>query len=137
MHASTNLLKKRGLKDTLPRRAVLQALSAAVHPMSVRQIAQSLKRQRQTMGLVTVYRVVDALLRAGLVHRHFSGDAFSLCTLPDVHGHHVLIQCVSCGTVREAHDHDLCKKEESVAKRLGFRSVSHASELLGTCSRCS
>lgn len=131
------LLRQRGLKDTLPRRAVLRVLSAVKKPLSVMEIFQRLQQEDHAIGLVTVYRVVDALVDVQLLHRHPGEGSVSFCTIPDVHGHHILLHCTSCERVEEVHDAQLCKREEFVAKSHGFRSEQHVSELLGSCSRCS
>ena len=134
--SASSLLHEHGLKDTLPRRAVVHVLSSARTPLSVQEILKQLEKEDHSIGLVTVYRVVEALIEAGLVHRHPVGGTLSLCTLPDVHGHHILLRCVSCDRTEEAHDDPLCKREEIVAKQHGFSSIQHVSELLGTCARC-
>jgi Fe2+ or Zn2+ uptake regulation protein len=137
MATSQELLRSRGLKDTLPRRAVLQILDSAKNPLSIQDIHVHLTKQKQSIGVVTIYRVIEALSKAGLVHRHPLEGTLSGCTLPDVSGHHVLLHCASCGTVREVHDHELCKRENQLAKQLGFTPSHHVSELIGTCSSCS
>ena len=125
-----------GLKDTLPRRTVLRVLEKTEKPLTVRGILHQLRKEDTSIGLVTIYRVIEALLRVGLVHRHPVGGTFSLCTIPEVRGHHVLLRCLYCGNVDEAHDHQLCRREEAIAKSRGFRTAEHVSELVGTCSQC-
>lgn len=133
---SPSLLKQRGLKDTLPRRAVLKTLGSSRFPLTVSDILSRLRKLEHAMGPVTVYRVLDALAEAGLVHRHPAHAAFSLCSMPDTDGHHVLLRCTECGKVEEAADRRLCRRENAVARRRGFAPAHHVSELLGTCARC-
>ncbi len=133
---SSSLLQTRGLKDTLPRRAVLATLAQSARPMKIREIVSALENMEQRLGPVTIYRVIDALEQAGLVHRHVREGTFSLCTQPDIHGHHILLSCIECGVTQETHDHVLCKREEAIAKQKGFATSLHVSELLGTCSHC-
>jgi Fe2+ or Zn2+ uptake regulation protein len=134
--ASASQLRKHGLKDTLARRTVLHALARAKHPLTTQEIQRKLQKDEQRIGIVTVYRVIEALERARLVHRHVNGS-FSACSQPDVKCGHVLLSCISCGTRRETHDHGLCRKEESLSKRLGFSPVRGAREIVALCSHCS
>ena len=129
-------LKSRGLKDTLTRRAVLRTLEKAKRPLTPGDIRRLLHKQDHPIGIVTVYRVLRALTEAGLAHEHFNGEEFSCCRIPEVSGHHILLRCISCGTVRESHDRELCKRENAIARRAGFQSAIHTGELLGTCSQC-
>ncbi|OGJ55489.1 hypothetical protein A3D88_04505 [Candidatus Peribacteria bacterium RIFCSPHIGHO2_02_FULL_52_16] len=125
-----------GLKDTMPRRAVLHALEIARKPLSIQQVHDRLEAGASSIGIVTVYRVMRAFVKAGLVHEHPIEGTFSVCSMPDAEGHHVLVHCHSCGSVREAQDAELCRREDKIAKRLGFHSLRHVSELTGICSRC-
>ncbi len=129
------LLKNKGLKDTVPRRSVLRILKESKKSLSIENILSRLEATDQSVGLVTVYRVIDALERSGLVHRH-AKDTFSLCSLPESSGHHLLLHCTSCDSVQETHDEDLCKRENILGKRFGFRPSHAVQELLGICSSC-
>lgn len=131
------LLAKKRLKNTLPRRLVLSILASSQKPFSPADVQASARKAGQHIGLVTIYRILDAFERVQLVHRHLLEDGrFSLCALADTPGHHVLLHCGSCGTVQEVHDHALCRKEEEMAAALGFRPSRHVSELEGICVSC-
>ncbi|NOS68110.1 MAG: transcriptional repressor [Candidatus Peribacteraceae bacterium] len=130
------LLRQRGLKETLPRLSVLRVLAASAKPLLVKDILHLVRRKEGSIGLVTVYRVIEALAQTGLLHRHPIDGGYSLCAIPDIDGHHVLLRCTACGRSEEAHDHDLCRREDAVARRVGFRTSHHLTEMLGTCSHC-
>lgn len=134
--ASADFFRVHGLKETLPRRAVLRVLAASARPLLIKDILLLVRQREGSIGLVTVYRVIEALANAGLLHRHPVDGGYSLCAIPDIDGHHVLLRCTHCGRSEETHDHRLCKTEETVARRCGFRTSHHLSELLGTCSHC-
>jgi Fe2+ or Zn2+ uptake regulation protein len=132
-HADT--LKKHGLKDTLPRRVVMEVLASSKKPLSPMEIQKKAGKGDRELGIVTVYRVLEALEKAALLHRHPFDGLFSLCTLTDVPGHHILLHCHDCGRVQEVHDKR--RREERLARKQGFFTSSHVSEMSGTCHSCS
>ena len=129
-------LKEHGLKDTQSRRFVLQALEKLKKPASPYDIQKWVDAKGGSINAVTVYRIIEAFMRIGLVHRHPCDGHFSLCSMPHKKGHHGFLHCTSCGKTQEFHDEQLCKAEERVARTLKFRSSTHVSEILGTCAAC-
>jgi len=126
-----------GLKDTAPRRLVAEALCGIDAPASAKDLHEWIARERdRSVGIVTVYRILDLLEKIGAVHRHSNDGLYSVCHIPSVHGHHVLLHCDACGKIEEKHDHSLCEQEDAVARSAGFRPVRHVSEILGTCHSC-
>ena len=134
--SAIKLLRERGLKDTLPRRLVITLLESLSRAASPQDIQKHLDERGQYVNIVTVYRILATLERIQLVHRHPCNGLYSLCTLPDQHGHHGFLHCIACGHVDEFADGDLCKVEDRIARSASFKPVSHVSEIVGTCLRC-
>lgn len=130
-------LKSVKLRDTHSRRLVLQALAHLSHPSSPKDIFEWAQKEGEALNLVTVYRVLDRLEEARLVHKHPSTGLYVVCTLPDVSGHHGFLHCTTCGNLEEFHDHRLCHVENEIAKKAGFTAIEHLSEISGMCSSCS
>src|SRR3989338_6411012 len=131
---SMSLLKSKGLKETVPRLLVLELLSEGAH--TPQALEKKLRKCGSQIGIVTVYRVLEALEHALLVHRHPLEGTYSACQLPDLPGHHVLLHCTSCNFVRETQDPDLCHRENVIAKKMGFAPQQHVSEIEGLCTSC-
>jgi len=133
----SDALKGNGMKDTAPRRLVVEALCAAASPVTAKDLHAWIAKERgRGVGIVTVYRILDVLEKLGMVHRHSSEGVYSVCHIPSVSGHHVLLHCGGCGKVEETHDHGLCEREDAVARSAGFAPERHVSEILGTCLSC-
>lgn len=131
------MLKQCGFKDTAPRRLVAEALCELGSPASAKDLHEWIARERERhVGIVTVYRILELFERMGMAHRHSVEGLYSLCRIPSVHGHHVLLHCERCGKVNETHDHALCSQEDALARSAGFTPVRHVSEILGTCISC-
>jgi len=132
----SELLKKTGLRDTKPRRLVLQALSSIGSPCSPKDVEQWITNNDGDVNLVTVYRVIESLREHRLVHRHPSTGLFVICSLPGTQGHHGFLHCHSCGKVEEFHNDALCRIEDEIASSAGFKPAAHLSEISGICSLC-
>lgn len=134
---SAQLLATKSLRGTQTRRLVLDAFMKKPVPLSQKELHECIVNNGADISLVSVYRILEAFEKVGLVHKHLSSGGYVLCTAEDDHGHHVLLSCDNCGTVEECIDHELCKHEDRIATQNGFIPKSHLSELTGVCSSCS
>ena len=94
----TDFLKSSGLGYTRNRLRVLKAIGDNHRPLSAQEIFDTLKRS-QPINRVTVYRVLDRLVDAGLVDRISSGGrAFFFGLSPNENHHpHPHFYCKRCG----------------------------------------
>lgn len=129
-------LKHHGLRDTQPRRMVLEAMESLGKPASPSDIHAWITARGDTVSLVTVYRILAVLERLNLVHRHACNGLLSLCSLPSPDGHHGFMHCHGCGSVEEFSDSTLRRAEDAVATKAKFRPASYANEILGLCFSC-
>lgn len=94
--SAQDILKRAELKCTPGRVALLNLLLAAEDPLSQHEMAQQL--ENITLNGVSIYRSLDAFLKAGIVHRVDSGDRvwrFAVC---------------GCGSSMHCHPHFICKQ---------------------------
>lgn len=92
-------------------------------------------------GPQTVYRALEALLRAGDIHRIESLNAFCACSHADHHHHGhahrpAFAVCRDCGAVKEVEDDALTAVVGVVATRTGFTVRDRVLELVGSCPAC-
>lgn len=124
-----------GQRSTRQRRAVVSALDEIEAFVSAQQLYQRLQADGTSVGLTTVYRTLQALADAGeadsivqedgeVLYRRCSGD----------HHHHLV--CRDCGVTVEVQDADLEAWARRIARRHGFRDVTHSLELRGLCPEC-
>ena len=116
---------------------VFGALEQADGPLSAYSILDQLRGDGFRAPL-QVYRALDKLMEAGLVHRLESLNAFVACRQPgcDTHEMTAFMICDGCGTVAEVVDHDLAGRLHAIAGHDGFALRSAAVELRGTCHDC-
>jgi len=124
-----------GYKVTAPRRAVIQTVAGMRSPLTVHQILARSKRTYPRLGLVTVYRTLEILLRLGHLRRlHLAAGCHTYAAAHSPHGHYVI--CSHCG---RAVEFDKCSMQamlRDVAQRTGYRISDHWLELFGECPRC-
>ena len=85
-----SLLRKRGLRATPGRVALLRSLSAAKRPLTVNEIGR-----RLDLNVVTLYRALNDMADDGLLLRGSgSGNAVHF-SYPRNHHHHMV--CADCG----------------------------------------
>ena len=129
-------LRRKSRKVTGPRQAILGILRRHPHPLSIREIFSELGAG--DCDLATVYRSMHLLEEMGMVKRfHFGrgGARFELLEEGD-DGHHHHLVCVECSQVVEIEDCFPTELERRIARRNGFKSVTHHLEFFGVCPAC-
>lgn len=128
-------LRAAGLKATVARARVLELLRTAAQPLSHGDIDARLAAGVSPLDRVTLYRVLDSLVTAGLALKAVDARGvfrFSAAQTRVVHDSHAHFRCEDCGGV-------FClDAPPPVAPRLpdGFRLHGAELDLHGTCARC-
>ncbi len=97
-HSTQEMLLAAGLRKTKPRAAVLEALTAANGPLSCDEIAELVGSA--AANRVTVYRTIESLVAAGVVHQAYLQDRtwrYELGHQCSKHQCHPHFTCTSCG----------------------------------------
>lgn len=131
------LCRDHGLRFTQLRRRVLELVWNSHKPVGAYEVLDSLNRDGKKAAPPTVYRALDFLIDAGLVHRLDSLNAFVGCADPEsAHSGQFLI-CRQCRSVAELDDSDIHQVVEQTASNLGFTAISEMLEIQGLCQDCS
>lgn len=125
-------LKQASLRVTQPRVAILKALIAQPHPVSIEQIHQSLSDS--ACDLVTVYRCLAAFESIGLVRRSFLHNGTSLYQIHSSgsSGYHIInksdrgIEPLPAELARELSG--TIRRIENELRAQGYTDVSHSVE---------
>jgi Fur family transcriptional regulator, zinc uptake regulator len=126
----------KGMKLTPLRRLVFEEIAGSHDAVGAYDVLDRLVRKTgERMAPVSVYRAIDALLEAGVVHRLESRNAFYACHNP-AHGRHIAMVCNTCGAVTELAGSDLHGGIERAAASAGFAVASIVVEVAGLCAPC-
>lgn len=132
----TQDLKKAGLKVTVPRMKILEALAnSEQRHLSAEDLYRNLMEAGEEVGLATVYRVLTQFESAGLVTRHHFEGGQSVFEL-DEGNHHDHMLCVQCGRVDEFVDDVIEQRQVHIAESRGYRMTDHALYIYGVCPDC-
>lgn len=136
MATAEDLCRQQGLRFTALRRRVLTLVWDSHKPVGAYEILDRLGTEGRRAAPPTVYRALDFLIEAGLVHRLNSLNAFIGCPDPaSSHSGQFLI-CRQCRTVVELDDRDIDTLVGDKARQLGFSEVHQMLEIQGLCSDC-
>jgi len=123
------------LRRTAPRIAVLSVLFDAAAPITQEEIAAALGRAAPNK--VTIYRTLETLLAAGIVHKAFLHNRtwhFELahnCTAAQCHPH---LTCTNCGRTHCLPDLEIPMPQ---TRYRGFIIHRRQTRLEGLCPKCS
>lgn len=125
-------------KLTKNQAVVADTLRNAGRPMSAYQILDE-KRVRDN-GLkapLTIYRALEKLMDAGIVHRIESLNAFVACTGDKPHADPAAFMiCHDCKQTIEFPAHELHQQASKRAADFGFRMDGMHLEISGSCADC-
>ncbi len=128
------LLRARGLRITLARRALIEQLVAVDGHLTAEELTDRVCASAGQVHRATIYRSLDALERAGVVeHVHLGHGRAVYHLADDLHQHLV---CESCGRVSEAPEGLLASVQRRLRRSSGFQMRPYHFAVLGRCREC-
>ena len=125
------------LKLTPLRRQVFDEIAASHDAVGAYDILDRLVRKTgERMAPVSVYRAIDALLEAGVIHRLESRNAFFACHTPHGGRQHIALVCERCGGVVEVDGTDIFAAVGERAGSAQFEPRTTVIEVAGVCAGC-
>lgn len=129
-------LRQAGYRLTAARRTIIDVFLGAREPLSPTDIYTRARELNPRVGLVTVYRTLEALLDLGIVERiHGTGECQRYVLVGTGHKH--LAICRACGQTVVFEEGDIFKcMEERLWQETGFLVETHLLQFSGLCARC-
>ncbi|WP_233868089.1 Fur family transcriptional regulator [Paraburkholderia adhaesiva] len=128
--------RERGEKLTPIRRKVLELLLTSGRATKAYSLLDEMRQIHPGSAPPTVYRALDFLLSAGLIHRIESINAFAVCHDLTQCQHGILVVCQQCGNVTELHEPKLRQALVAQIEAAGYRLSGDGIELKGVCAQC-
>lgn len=128
--------RERGEKLTPIRRKVLELLLASGRATKAYSLLDEMRQIHPGSAPPTVYRALDFLLSAGLIHRIESINAFAVCHDLTQCQHGILVVCQQCGNVTELDEPKLRQALVTQIEAAGYRLAGDGIELKGLCAQC-
>jgi Fe2+ or Zn2+ uptake regulation protein len=134
------LLASRRIRVTRPRRAVLEVIAEARHPVSVAEIHARLRGRNVNIG--SVYRTIALLCRLDVMQLADTSRSTQRFELSEMFiGHHHHLVCQRCGDVRDLdgcilRKPVLARLERRLRRSVRFHVTGHDLRLYGLCGDC-
>jgi Fur family ferric uptake transcriptional regulator len=126
----------RGLRLTMQRRQLTEVVMAIRDHLTVDELVERVREHKLPIGRATVYRTVDLLCQAGLMHGHDFGQGTRRYESVFGHQHHDHMRCTGCGRIIEFQCDEIERLQEEMAKKNRFTMHSHRLEIFGLCHLC-
>jgi Fur family ferric uptake transcriptional regulator len=104
--------------------------------LTAEELHRLVQKRHPSVGTATVYRTMKLLRDSGLCRELRLDDGSTRYEHLYDHDHHDHLVCIGCGALVEVLDPQIEKLQEKLARRHGFRIISHKLELYGTCRKC-
>ena len=128
------LLRERGGRLTIARRAIISALLDAAGHVTADDLTAAVQRAHPDVHLTTIYRCLDTLEELGVVdHVHLGHGRAVYHLTTDTHQHLVCEQCQAVVEVPDELFADLGRRLEA---KYGFAIRPNHFAVLGRCARC-
>ncbi|NPA65708.1 MAG: transcriptional repressor [Epsilonproteobacteria bacterium] len=131
------ILKQNGLKFTIQREVILEALYDSqehLTPESLHKLIQQ-KYPDLKIGIATIYRTLSLLEDSDIVTSLSFGVQGKKYEL-GAKEHHDHMICIKCGTITEFVDEEIEKKQEKIAQAFNFKMTDHSMQIYGICKKC-
>jgi Fur family ferric uptake transcriptional regulator len=129
-------LRDHGLPVTAQRLAIAEIMLASERHLSADDVATELARRQSGIGLATIYRTIDLLVKSALLVERDFGEGFRRYEPARDIPHHEHLLCTVCGTVREFRDERLERMTTLVAEANGYARQRHRLVIYGVCDAC-
>jgi Fur family ferric uptake transcriptional regulator len=114
---------------------VIGAIATTQDHLTPAAIYEKVRLDYPCIGLVTIYRTLDILVKLELIcELHAGGSCHSYTISTPEHHHHLI--CSDCGEVIDFTGYDLTQLEQKLFRETGFEIEGHLLEFIGLCQNC-
>lgn len=134
-HAETQCLEA-GIRLTEQRKRVLEIIGSSHKATGAYDVLEAMEKQGHRTAPITVYRALDFLMDAGLVHRISCLNAFIACHHRHGENPVQLLICQTCGAVGEMEAAAVTRALQTATGAAGFAMEELVVEVKGKCAHC-
>ena len=131
-----DFLRKKGLKFTPERKAVLAGLCGMRGHFDADLLYDTIRTRAAKLSRATVYRSLPLFVRSGILHESVRTESRTTYELVYGKEHHDHLICIRCGRIIEFKEDGIEHLKKSVCLRYGFTPVEHRLGIRGFCKDC-
>ena len=136
LETTQTAMRVAGLRAGGARSAVLELLARQACCASAQELHDLLVAEGRSVGIASVYRVLDTLTELRLVRRVDVGDGIARFEPAGANEHHHHVVCDDCGKVEPFSDASLERAIALASSRIGYAVGAHEVVLRGECGDC-
>src|SRR5262245_21061425 len=129
---------EKNIRFTKLRQDVFQEIASTYASIGAYDILAKLAEKGTRLAPISVYRAIDALLEAGVIHRLESKNAFFACRRMDhrTGRRPIFLSCERCNTVQEVDSEGIFDTIDRLARDASFQPRVKFVEVSGLCRTC-
>jgi Fur family transcriptional regulator, zinc uptake regulator len=129
---------EKNLRFTKLRQDVFQEIASTYASIGAYDILARLAEKGTRLAPISVYRAIDALLEAGVIHRLESKNAFFACRrLDHTAGRRpIFLSCEKCNAVQEVDSEGIFDTIDRLSRGASFQPRVKFVEVSGLCRSC-
>lgn len=136
VEAADRHCQQQGVKLTALRRQVLELVLGYQGVVKAYQVLADLQRMRGIAAPPTVYRALDFLVAAGLLHKVDALNGYIVCHHVGCNHEGLILVCAECGKVEELDATPMLDVLRQQAGQAGFAIGPQNLMLTGRCQEC-
>jgi Fur family transcriptional regulator, zinc uptake regulator len=139
LERATTIFAEKNIRFTDLRRKVFEEIASTTASVGAYEVLDRLAKKGTRLAPISVYRALDALLEAGVVHRLESKNAYFACGRlhqPRTGRRPMFLSCETCGSVIETDGEEIFKSIDAAARNAQFEPRVKFVEVSGTCEVC-
>lgn len=136
---ASKIFEEKNLRFTDLRRKVFEEIASTDASVGAYEILDRLAKKGTRLAPISIYRALDALLEAGVIHRLESKNAYFASRRlhqPATGRRPMFLSCERCGQVIEADGEEIFVAIDEVAHGAKFAPRVKFVEVSGTCEAC-
>lgn len=125
-----------GLKNTKPRRNIIDLLESNDDLLSAQQIYDKLREDNVRVNLSTVYRSLEKLTEYNIINKVLLEKEKQALYEYNREVHHHFLICKGCNKIKPIYNCPLENYETDLQKNTSFLITGHKIEFYGYCKEC-
>ena len=136
LQTAEQICLKKGVRLTTIRKSVLELICANHKAIGAYELLDLFRAQDPKAKPVTIYRALDFLMEAGLVHKIESLNAFIGCLQAETQHKSAILICDQCKNAYEIDATSVYESLFSLSEEVQFKPQYLTLELHGLCANC-
>jgi len=136
LHIADTICVKKGVRLTTIRRRILELICSSHKAIGAYELLDLFRVEDAKAKPVTIYRALDFLITAGLVHKIESLNAFIGCLQAEKQHQSVILICDQCKNAYELNAAPVYESLFAMSKEIQFKPTALTIELHGLCISC-